>query len=360
VVLLNQSNDSVGLFPTTSNGLCKYCKEEEDSEANAAMRQLGAWTILGVWAGFCLGGALYASWLGYGGQAFAATLMTFAYLLLVTLLLAARGVTDGIAANFGAGGAMFLSVGAFLFYLLYVLGTGTFLFAKAAIIAGLIFLPLGMAMSAGRAAPGAWQDFASILGIWGIVKFGPRQWLWPYPDGKLAHVLTVLVAVNATLASFLLVRRASGMGYSIGWGKRWSLYVVGSLFVFACIAIPLGTALHFIAFAPQWSKWSNYAGLSLAILMFTAWPEELLFRGLLQNFLARVSKSDLAGWWTASVLFGFSHITNMGFPNWRYVILATLAGLFYGWTWRKTGSIFASALVHAAVDAIWHFLFRTL
>jgi membrane protease YdiL (CAAX protease family) len=50
----------------------------------------------------------------------------------------------------------------------------------------------------------------------------------------------------------------------------------------------------------------------------------------------------------------------MGFPNWRYVILATIAGLFYGWTWRKTGSIFASAIVHALVDALWHFLFRTL
>ena len=62
----------------------------------------------------------------------------------------------------------------------------------------------------------------------------------------------------------------------------------------------------------------------------------------------------------SSVLFGFSHITNGGFPNWRYAILATIAGLFYGWTWRKTGSIFASALVHALVDALWHFLFRTL
>jgi membrane protease YdiL (CAAX protease family) len=100
-------------------------------------------------------------------------------------------------------------------------------------------------------------------------------------------------------------------------------------------------------------------GLLIGILFFTAWPEELLFRGLLQNILVRSAKSDLAGWWTASVLFGFSHITNMGFPNWRYVILASIAGLFYGWTWRKTGSIFASAIVHGLVDATWHFLFRT-
>jgi CAAX protease family protein len=81
---------------------------------------------------------------------------------------------------------------------------------------------------------------------------------------------------------------------------------------------------------------------------------------LLQNFLARASKSEFAGWWTASMLFGLSHITNLGFPNWRYVILAAIAGIFYGWAWRKTGSIFASAIVHAGVDVTWHFLFRTV
>jgi len=40
---------------------------------------------------------------------------------------------------------------------------------------------------------------------------------------------------------------------------------------------------------------------SLGILFLTAWPEELLFRGLLQNFLERASKSEFAGWWTASI-----------------------------------------------------------
>jgi len=41
------------------------------------------------------------------------------------------------------------------------------------------------------------------------------------------------------------------------------------------------------------------------------------------------------------------------------VILASIAGLFYGWTWRKTNSIFASAIVHALVDVTWHFFFRS-
>jgi membrane protease YdiL (CAAX protease family) len=244
--------------------------------------------------------------------------------------------------------------------MVYLVGTGTFAVGRAGAIAGLIFVPLALAISSRGAAAGTWQDFVTVAGVWVFVKFGPSHWLWPYPGGRLAYVMTVLMAVTSALASFLLVRRLKGVGYSIGWGKGWAGYVLGSFLVFALIAVALGTGIHFIAFAPQWSKWSTFVGLSLAILMFTASPEELLFRGLLQNLLARASKSELAGWWTASMLFGFSHITNLGFPNWRYVILASIAGLFYGWTWRKTGSIFASALVHAGVDATWHFLFRTL
>jgi membrane protease YdiL (CAAX protease family) len=323
------------------------------------MRQLGIGAVLGIWAGLCLGGALYAIWQGYGGRAFGATLTVFAFFLLVTLAFAARGVAEGWAEKFGPGGGFFLGACVLVFYLAYLLGTGTFALARAGAMAGLIFVPLGLAVSAEGAAPGAWQDYVTVAGIWVFAKFAPSHWLWPYPNARLAYVFTVLVAVNVALAAFVLVRRLKGIGYSIGWGKNWALYIVGSFVVFAFIAVPLGTGMHFMAFAPQWGRWSSFLFSCVAILMFTAWPEEFLFRGLLQNLLSRDSRTDWAGWWTASVLFGFSHITNMGFPDWRYVALASIAGFFYGWTWRKSGSIFASALVHAAVDVTWHFLFRT-
>ena len=323
------------------------------------MRQLGIWAILGIWAGLCLTGALYASWQGYGGRAFGVTLTVFAFFLLVMLVFAARDVGERLAVRLGPGGGFFLGACVFVFYLVYLLGTGAFAVARAGAMAGLIFVPLGLAVSAGGAAPGAWQDYAMLAGIWVFVKFGPSHWLWPFPNARLAYVMTVLVALNTALAAFVLVRRLRGIGYSIGWGKNWSLYVVGSFVGFACIAVLLGTGMRFITFAPQGERWSGLLFSSLTILVFTAWPEEFLFRGLLQNLLTRHSKSDWAGWWTASLLFGLSHITNLGFPNWRYVALATIAGIFYGWTWRKSGSIFASALVHAAVDVTWHFLFRT-
>jgi len=302
---------------------------------------------------------MYASWQGNGGRAFAATLTAFALLLFVMLLFAARGVAENLARSMGPTAGFLLGACVFLTYIAYLLGTGTFAIARAGVMAGLVFVPLGLASSAAKAAAGAWQDFVMLTGVWVFVKFSPSHWLWPYPGGRLAYVFTVLAAAGVSLATFVLVRRVNGIGYSIGWGRNWGVYVLASFLLFAGIAIPLALKMHFIVFAPQGRHWSSYLGLSLVILFFTAWPEEFLFRGLLQNFLSKASKSDLAGWWTASVLFGFSHISNMGFPNWRYVILASLAGLFYGWTWRKTGSIFASALVHAAVDATWHFLFHS-
>jgi membrane protease YdiL (CAAX protease family) len=324
------------------------------------MRQLSVWAMLGIWAGICVGGALYAAWQGYGGRAFAVTVTTFAILLLVMLVFAARGVAEGLAERFGAAGGFLLGAGVFVTFVMYLVGTGSFAVQRAAAMAAFVFVPLGLAVSAGGVAAGSWMDLLIVAGVWVFVKFGPTHWMWPFPGGRLAYVFTVLMAVDVALATFLLVRRAKGVGYSIGWGKRWGWYVAGSFVLFGCVAIPLGMRMRFIAFEPHVGNWGGLAIGSVGILVFTAWPEELLFRGLLQNFLGKVSKSEIAGWWTASMLFGFSHITNLGFPNWKYVILAAIAGLFYGWTWRKTGSMFASALVHAGVDVTWHFLFRTL
>jgi len=316
--------------------------------------------MIGLWAVLCFAGALYASWQGYGGREFAATLTAFAIYLGVMLLFAAPCTPERLSSLLGTGSGYLLGVGTFLGYLIYAVGTNSFAMARVGAVAGLVFVPIALAASAGRAPIGAWQDYVTLAGVWVAVKFSPSHWIWPYPGGRLAYVFTVLLVVNVALAAFVLVRRFGGIGYSIGWERRWGVYVVGSFLVLGCIVIPLGVAMHFIQYAPRWGEWRSLPFLATGILFFTAWPEEFLFRGLLQNMLTRSTKSDLAGWWTASMLFGFSHITNLGFPNWRYVILASIAGIFYGWTWRKSGSIFASAIVHALVDVTWHFWFRTL
>jgi membrane protease YdiL (CAAX protease family) len=96
----------------------------------------------------------------------------------------------------------------------------------------------------------------------------------------------------------------------------------------------------------------------MGIFLFTAWPEEFLFRGLLQNMLSELLGNSWAGLILASILFGFSHILHAPYPNWKYVMLATIAGLFYGRVWMKTASLLPSTMVHAVVDILWHVLFR--
>lgn len=329
-----------------------------------ATRQLSAAPLLALALILTIVLAIFASTRGNGyshaDRSFLATLVVFASLLSIMLLFAARGIAERFSALAGPGGSWLLTLLLFLLFLVYALGTGAASLWRIAAVAVFLFAPMLLLASAQGAAPGRWQDFATIAAIWTAVKFGPSHWLWPYPGGRLAYIFTVITAVNVAIAGFLLLRRTKNVGYDIGWGSGWTLYILGALAVFACIAIPVGLQLRFIAYSPRFSEWKTFIPLSVGILFFAAWPEEFLFRGLLQNLLSRASNSETAGWIAASVLFGFSHITNLHFPNWKYVLLASIAGLFYGWTWRKTGSIFASALVHAGVDILWHFLFRTV
>ena len=61
----------------------------------------------------------------------------------------------------------------------------------------------------------------------------------------------------------------------------------------------------------------------------------------------------------AAFIFGCAHLDNGPgpLPNWRYMILATIAGVAYGKVFEKSSSIFASAGLHALVDLIKHVCF---
>jgi membrane protease YdiL (CAAX protease family) len=58
-------------------------------------------------------------------------------------------------------------------------------------------------------------------------------------------------------------------------------------------------------------------------------------------------------------LFGLSHFNKRAMHfNWRYVVLAAIAGIFYGRAWRSDRRIGASAITHATVDTVWGALLR--
>jgi membrane protease YdiL (CAAX protease family) len=103
-------------------------------------------------------------------------------------------------------------------------------------------------------------------------------------------------------------------------------------------------------------KWPPYAALFLAInLLFTCVTEEAFFRGLLLERMAQVLGRWRVGTPAAAVLsavfFGAAHAR--GGP--ALVLLATVAGLFYGAAYLRTRRIEGAILTHFALNAV-HFV----
>jgi CAAX protease family protein len=123
----------------------------------------------------------------------------------------------------------------------------------------------------------------------------------------------------------------------------------------------LGVVLGFIHPHANLPSVGNAALRWVEIFVFVAVPEELFFRAWVQNLLER-RVGRRAALVISSVLFGLSHfnkrlnISNAHF-NWRYVVLATIAGIFYGRAWREQRRVPASAITHTCVDWLWSFWF---
>lgn len=309
-----------------------------------------------IWAAIAALAAVYGMSLGFGGPDFVLALGVAAGLFAFELFLAVPRVQGSLQSSFGARLgviAPLAPLGLFLIYSVALHERQWFTVAGAAYV---IAPALILAGSAGK-SPGTWEDYLAVLVLWLPVEFRLNYHLFPYPP-PLTHTLTILLALSTGVAAFLLLRRLDGAGYAIDW-RRCYLWHFAILFVvFAAIAIPLGIRIGFIHWEPSLSRLRAAPLTIIGILFFTAWPEEFLFRGLLQNMLSKTLKSSWLGLFVAAAIFGLSHILHAPFPNWKYVALASVAGVFYGLAWMRTGSLVPGVLIHALVDISWHILFR--
>jgi uncharacterized protein len=199
-----------------------------------------------------------------------------------------------------------------------------------------------------------WQD-AVALAVFGL----PIEYNWfrgAFPHDGLDS-LPKLLMVDAALYAFLVVRRLEGVGYDF-WPRLRDLLVgLRELVFFAPIVISLGIALHFISPHADLPAAGSVFSALLVTFFFVAIPEELFFRGLLQNLLeARLGRMGSLG--LSAAIFGLSHY-NKPLPfNWRYVLLATIAGVFYGRAWSDHRRLLSSATTHTLVDVLWTLWFR--
>jgi membrane protease YdiL (CAAX protease family) len=259
-----------------------------------------------------------------------------------------------------------------VFWLAPVLGTGIFMTAAAMVgaaswplaLAALVYtaVPSACAVRLGPAASPRPQalDFVAILLLWLPLELNLAKPLVLAAAQGYLHSVIYGVAILLGLAIFLLFRGFSGMKYNLPRRPR-DLWVVLAGFVAAApVLIGIGIAIGFIPFPHFHPATPGRMAAAFGLIFIgTALPEEILFRALIQNFILQRWGETTAGLVAASVIFGCSHLNNgpQALPNWRYAILATIAGFAYGKVFQKSSSITSSALFHMMVDWAKHFFF---
>ncbi len=172
----------------------------------------------------------------------------------------------------------------------------------------------------------------------------------------------------AALGIYLLgvVRVQRSFDVRLGLGAREVATALGAVGALVLIAIPLGLLVDYVVWNPKSDPPLAALERFVSLVVFVGLPEELLFRGMVQEGLSRLAGSR-AGLLATSALFGLAHITkqtgllpgqvNALELNWRYAALAALAGLAYGWVYQRTRRLSAAALTHGGVDWLWSSFF---
>lgn len=248
--------------------------------------------------------------------------------------------------------------GLLLPYAIYALLLGNFSpggFLRALLYVNLPVLVL-LRKSDRLSSPG--RDALAVLLIWLPLEFGLVGPIWSWPAGQPGYYLYGPMGVCLAVFVFTIVRRLDGVGYTFALRGRDLATAALCFLALAPIAIPLGVVTGFLHPAHRLPEVLPSLGRILGIFLATGVPEELLFRGLVQNLLRQWTGRPIASLFLASLIFGASHLNNGPQPDWRYFTLATLAGIAYGSAYQIGGTLMAPALTHTLVDSVWSLFFH--
>jgi membrane protease YdiL (CAAX protease family) len=159
--------------------------------------------------------------------------------------------------------------------------------------------------------------------------------------------------IALALVLLIVVHPLRTFNVGLGLTARELGLALGAVAVLAVAAIPLGFAIGFLSYQSRWLGITHGVLRLFGLMLFVGLPEEMMFRGTIQEAFSRLwgPRWGLA---LGSVVFGLLHLLKHPMhPNWGYGVLATAAGLAYGWVYQRTGKLAAAAVTHGAVDWIW-------
>jgi hypothetical protein len=250
--------------------------------------------------------------------------------------------------------AKIVAAGAFAFpYFVYALGTPAFNWRAAIIVVGFPMLLAAFLELPSLLPKMTWRD---VVAVAVIVAAYFLHWLriaWASPALALSPKLFL---ADVALYCFLVIRLDTS-GYSLVPTKSALRVGLREWLFYFPIALVLGKTTSFIHFHPAFPRLGTVLTSILVTFLLVAIPEELFFRAILQNLLeTRLGRTGAL--LVAAALFGLSHFNHGAAFNWRYVLLASVAGIFYGRAWRAERQVFASIVTHTAVDVVWSLWFR--
>ena len=213
---------------------------------------------------------------------------------------------------------------------------------------------LGLARRVDAKQRGIWLDFLVLFALGLAVDLRWFERAWPLSLTAFNKVLLL----DAGLYGFLVIRGLTGVGFDLR--LRWSDARIGlrELAYFTPAALVLGLSLGFLHLHLSLPPPQRPILAWLFAFFLIALPEEIFFRGWMQNLLER-RIGKYRGLLATAALFGLSHFNKRAAHfNWRYVLLASLAGIFYGRAWRRERRVGASAITHASVDTLWSIWLR--
>jgi membrane protease YdiL (CAAX protease family) len=307
---------------------------------------LAGWLVLGA------GAWQYARMKGVPGWAAAPIAAAFLVEFPFYLLPGFSRVREGAAAIGRWQLATGMAISAALPYLIYSLPTGVFrpgsLVLLLVLASAVAFWYLALPRSGAADAL-----FLALLAAIVLTRVFHRIYLDPIPKlhiEYLGHIMLIRLAAMAVLA----IRGGSGADFRFWPARReW----LAGVRWFAAL-LPCAAAVYWALGLVEWRPHPLNLPLAIATFFGVLWvlalSEEFFFRGLLQHWLENWTGAGAPALLLASLLFGAAHLGFAHlFPNWRFSLVAAIAGVFYGLAWRETRTVQSSMVTHALVVTIW-------
>jgi len=247
-----------------------------------------------------------------------------------------------------AGGIIFL-------FILPGLLTGKFDPYYSAIFGFIVFAVFGiLKQTNNKEFTFAWTDLLIWIILW--IPFDLRWYMDVLPAVKDTYTWwSVSVSVIGVIGWYGF--RGADIGFNLVPKFKDIGIALLALIMIMAVVVPPGLLTGFLTFSiPETFDVPKLIIHFVGLFLTVALPEELFFRGILLRGLEKKFPKKWMPLVISSLAFGLMHWNNISGLGMQitYVSLAAIAGMGYGWAYRKSGNnLLAAILVHTLVDWVW-------